>query len=76
LTTNFVNICQHESHFCSYSSKGQIKPKADWRALDSPKKTNKIIWGFFAMKSKKSKKKSFVHFLGESRARQSAYGFI
>ena len=30
--------------------KGQIKPKADWRAIDSPKKrTNKF--GFFALQS-------------------------
>ena len=41
--------------------KGQIKPKADWRAVDSPKKrTNEF--GFFAVKSKKTKKqiRSFV----------------
>ena len=37
-------------------AKGKIKPKADWRAVDSPKKqTNEF--GVFAIKSKKAKKK-------------------
>ena len=32
------------------STKGQIKPEADWRAVDSPKKrTNEF--GFFALSS-------------------------
>ena len=57
-------------------SKGQIKPKADWRAVDSPeKRTNEF--GYFALKSKKAEKtNSFVRFFGESTVRQSAYGFI
>jgi hypothetical protein len=48
-------------------SKGQIKPKADWRRRFSKKieRTNLV---FFAVKSKKAKK--------QSTARQSAYGFI
>ena len=38
-------------------TKGQIKPIADWRAVDSPtKRTNEF--GFFAVKSKKQKKKT------------------
>ena len=58
------------------TAKGQIKPKADWRAIDSPKKrTNEFV--LFAVKSKKANKtNSFLHFLGESTARQSAFGFI
>ena len=72
----------------------QIKPKADWRAIDSPKKrTNEF--GFFAMTVgkylkleilissfkyfrtvKQKKPNSFIRFLGESMARQSAFGFI
>ena len=41
------------------SAKSQIKPKADLRAVDSPKKrTNKSF--FFATKSKKAKKNKFV----------------
>ena len=56
-------------------STGQIKPKATWRAVDSPKKrTSKF--GFFPFLLFTAKKKSFVRFLGESTARKSAYGFI
>ena len=38
-------------------TKGQIKPKADWHAIDSPKKqTNKIHFVcFFAFLSKQNK---------------------
>ena len=43
--------------------KGQIKPKADWRVLYSSKNKQEDLF-FFAMKSKKAKKK------------KSAYGFI
>ena len=59
-----------------FYTKGQIKLKADWRAIDSPKKrTNEFI--LFAVKSKKANKtNSFVRFLGESTARQSAFDFI
>ena len=57
-------------------SKGQIKPKADLRAVDSPKKQTKEF-GVFAVKSKKATKtNSFVCFLVLSVARQSAFGFI
>ena len=57
-------------------TKDRIKPKADWRAIDSPKKrTNEF--DFFAVKSKKAKNPNLlVHFLGEYMARQSAYSFI
>ena len=56
--------------------KGQIKPKADWRGIDSPKKqTNEFV--LLAVKSKKANKtNSLVHFLGESTSCQSAFGFI
>ena len=46
-------------------TKGQIKPKADWQAIDSPKKR---MDGFdlFAVKSKKANKTNLsVRFLGE-----------
>ena len=59
------------------SSKGQIKPSADFRALDSPKKqTNGFV--FFAVKSKKAKNNNKVvcSVLGESTEHQSAFGFI
>ena len=58
--------------------KGQIKPKVGLACRRFCKKTNKQIWfDLFAVKSKKANKtNSFVHFLGESTARKSAFGFI
>jgi hypothetical protein len=52
-----------------------MKPKADWGIIDSPPQKNEPIYLFYCEKQK-SKKKMFVHFLGESTARQSAYSFI
>ena len=49
-TSNGANSVAIEE---TIGTKGQIKPKADWRAIDSPKKANKT--------------NSFVHFLGEVR---------
>ena len=55
------------------STKGQIKPKSDWRTVDSPKK-RMDEFDLFAVKSKKANKtNSFVGFLGESIERQSAF---
>ena len=55
--------------------KGQIKPKVDWRAIDSPKKqTNEFAFFAFLLFTAK-KPNSFIHFLGES-TRKSAYGLI
>ena len=55
------------------ATKGQIKPKADWCVVDSPKKRkNECV--FLCRESKKTN--SFVRSLGESAARQSAYGLI
>ena len=47
--------------------------KADWCAIDSPKKqTDKF--DLFTLKSKKAiKTNSSLHFLGESMARKSAF---
>ena len=73
--------------------KGQIKPKADRRAIDSPKNrmdefgfylprqsgnTENLKFGFQVLSIcvKKKQTNYFVWFLGESTARQSAYGFI
>ena len=42
--------------------KGQIKPKADWRAIDSPKKRMNEF-GFFAMKSKEATKNKIHPFV-------------
>ena len=72
--------------------KGEIKPKADWCAIDSPKKqTNKFFFAitvrnylkleissssfkYFRTVKQKNKTNSFVLFLEESTACQSAYG--
>ena len=57
-------------------TKGQVKPKADWLAVDSPKKqTDKFVLFTFLLFTAK-KPNSFVRFLGESTASQSAFGFI
>ena len=71
-------------------AKGEIKPKTDWRAIDSPKKEQSNL--FFSHDSgntwnlkfqfqvfpdcKAKKTNSFVWFLGESMERQSAYDLI
>ena len=54
--------------------KGQIKRKADCRAIDSPKKqTIDFFLFFFAIHGKQNK---FVHsFLGESTARPNCFLF-
>ena len=57
--------------------KGQIKPKADFRAVNSPKKRTNEFACFFAVKSKIAEKtNSSVSFLGESTACQAAHCFI
>ena len=56
-------------------TKGQLISKADWRAIDSPKKRTDEF-DFVAVKSEKANKtNSFVHFLGESTAGQSCFWF-
>ena len=53
--------------------KGQIKLKADWRAVDSPK-NQMDEFDLFAVKSEKANKtRSSIRFLGESMACQSAF---
>jgi hypothetical protein len=54
--------------------KGQIKPKADWHAVDSPKKRTNDFFLFYSSWQKQTN--SFVRFLGESTVRKSAYSFI
>ena len=51
---------------------GQMKPKADWGTADSPKKRTNEFVSFAANKQTNS----FIHFVGESTAPQSVYGFI
>ena len=55
--------------------KGQIIPKADWSAMDPPKKrTDKFVF-LLVYSSRQKNPNSFIHFLGESIERKSAYGF-
>ena len=56
-------------------SKGQLISKADWRAIDSPKKrTYKfVLFAFLLIMANKSN--SSVRFLGESTSRQSTFRF-
>ena len=57
-------------------TKGQLISKADWRAIDSPKKrTDKfVLFAFLLFRANKSN--SSVCFLGESTACQSLFDFI
>ena len=57
-------------------TKGKIKPKADWRAVDSPKKqiNEFVLFAFLLFTTNKTN--SFVRFLGEYTAHQSPFGFI
>ena len=59
-----------------YHSKGRIKPKADWCAIDSPKKQRNgfVVFAFFAF-HRKNKTYSFVQFLGESTAHPNCFWF-
>ena len=58
-----------------HCTKGEIKPKADWRAVDfSKKRTNKfVLFAFWVFTANETN--SFVRFLGESTARQSCFWF-
>ena len=57
-------------------AKGQIKPKAVWTRRRFSQKSNKRIC-FVCREKQKRKQNKFVHsFLGESKARISAYSFI
>ena len=56
-------------------TKGQLISKADWRAIDSPKKRRDefVLFAFLLFTANKSN--SSIRFLGESTARQSAFWF-
>ena len=55
--------------------KGQIKPKADWHAVDSPKKLMNefVLFAFWQFTANKTN--SFVCFLGESMAHPNCFWF-
>ena len=64
-----MDIQKYEKEVC----KGQLISKADWQAIDSPKKRMDEFY-LFAVKSKKANKTNLsVPFLGESMTRQSAF---
>ena len=67
-TTKVIHSKYYED---SKETKDQIKPKAAWPSVDSPKKRTNIFFGH-----EHKEKKSFICFLGESMARQTAFGFI
>ena len=62
-----------ECRFEPGSAKDQLISKADWCAIDSPKKRTEefVLFAFFLFTANKSN--SSVRFLGESMARQSAF---
>ena len=55
------------------NTKGQLISKADWRAIDSPKKRTDEFVLFAILLFTANKSNSFVRFLEESTARQSAF---
>ena len=59
-----------------FAPKGQLISKADWRAIDSPKKRTDefVLFAFLLFMANKSN--SSVHFLGESRPTNLLFGFI
>ena len=56
-------------------TKGQLTSKADWRAIDFPKKGKDefVLFAFLLFTANKSY--SLVRFFGESTAHQSAFWF-
>ena len=54
-------------------AKGQLISKADWRAIDSPKKRTDDFFLFAFLLFTANKSNSSVRFFGESTARQSAF---
>ena len=59
----------------NFPPKAQLILKADWRAIDSPKKRRDefVLFTFLLFTANKSN--SSVHFLGESMVRKSAFRF-
>ena len=77
---DFVHFEQcNDEAFCfkaRFLAKGQIKPKADWHAVDSPKKLmNKFVLFAFLL-FMVNKTNLFVRFLENLRPAQTAFDFI
>ena len=66
--------CVKYAWFLAFT-KVQLISKADWRAIDSPKKKTDefVLFAFLLFTANKSN--SSVPFLGESTARQTAFWF-
>ena len=71
----FVSFEMEECTLVYLCTKGQLISKADWRAIDSPKKGTDefVVFAFLLFTVNKSN--SSIHFLGESTAGQSAFWF-
>jgi hypothetical protein len=69
-----MSVLSFSQIFCLFT-KGQIKPKADWPAIDSPKQQMNefVLFDFLLFMANKTN--SFVLFLGESTARQNCFRF-
>ena len=58
-----------------YCTKGQIKPKADWRAVDSPIKKQMNLFCLLFSLFTANKPNSFICFLGECKLRPICFRF-
>ena len=56
--------------------KGQLILKANWHAIDIPKKQQRIFFLFAYLLFTANKSNLSLHFLGESMARQSTFSFF
>ena len=74
-SSTFILDLQRPAASKAAGTKGQLISKADWHAIDSPKKQTDefVLFAFLLFMANKSN--SFVRFLGESTARQSAFRF-
>ena len=68
----YVSYLNQNENYSTWG-KGQLISKADWRAIDSPKKRTDefVLFAFLLFMANKSN--SSVRFLGEFMARQSAF---
>ena len=67
------HVMKKDSAMTLHKAKGQIKPKADWRTVDSTKKYFFCFFAFLLFKANKTN--SFVCFLEESTVRPNCFWF-
>ena len=58
-----------------FDTEGQLISKADWRAIDSPKKRTDYFFLFAFFLFAANKTNSFIRFLGESMAHPKCFRF-